>query len=382
MPTPPLTREQFQVCWDALQEHGRPYLAHRALGMNAKTFDHRIAVGRRNGWHLSDGARGVIQSAKLAPSEARGGWLHSYDDNGKKIGATYWKAPEAEQEDFLERVRAAFEGMAPAEPVEPPDRVAEDLCNVFPLFDVHWGMHAWGQETGSDDYDLKHAAADLKRAFEAVLKLTPFAEEAVLIVGGDFYHTDDNTNQTPAHKHTLDADGRYQKIIDTSIEAMSYVIGRIQSRHRKTTIRVLRGNHDPHSHHVLRVGLTQRYRNDGSVFIDNSPRDLFMHEWGRAAIFAHHGDKIDAREFTLKLADVCPFWSSSPHRYAYTGHRHKMGAERIGGLYWERLEPFCPPDSYGASWANRRALKADTYHKVSGRVLTAIDPIERASLGA
>ena len=278
----------------------------------------------------------------------------------------------------LERIRDAFEGMEAAAPVLPPERVSEDLCNVFPLFDVHWGMHAWGQETGSDDYDLKLAEADMMRAFEGVLQLVPSGDTAVLLIGGDFYHADDNSAQTPASKHNLDVDGRMHKVIETSIAIMAYVIQRLLERHRNVVIRVLRGNHDEHSHLVLKFSLDQRYREEPRVTVEKAPRDLFMFQWGRCAIFGQHGDKQKPVDLVLKLADVCPFWTDAPHRFAYTGHKHKMQAERIGGVWWERLDPFCPPDSYGATWVSRRALKADTYHKHTGRVLTAFDPIERA----
>ncbi|MBO8789046.1 hypothetical protein INP28_14880, partial [Staphylococcus aureus] len=85
-------------------------------------------------------------------------------------------------------------------PVPAPDRVQEDLCALWPLYDVHWGMHAWGVETGGDDYDLKLAEGDLIGAFERVLAMTPFVGHAVLLIGGDFFHSDDNTHQTPANR--------------------------------------------------------------------------------------------------------------------------------------------------------------------------------------
>lgn len=379
MPTPRLSDEDALEAWDAFVEYGSLDRAATALGMNYNKFRKRYHIARNRGLHLSAGAKAAVAQAGLNGVEAKGGWIHNYDDEGKKVGTTRWSAPSEEAtEDFLARLRTAFDGIRPARALAVPEHVAEDVCNVFPLFDVHWGMHAWGVETGGPDYDLKLAAGDMKLAFENVLQLTPAGDEAVLILGGDFYHIDDNTNETPGHAHKLDADGRYPKVLDTSIEVMAYVIDRIRERHRKTTIRVLRGNHDENSCHALRVGLAQRYRRVDNVVVDGGIRDLFMFQWGRTGIFAHHGDKMNANDFTHKLADVCPFWSASPHRYAYTGHKHKLGAERIGGLNWERLEPFCPADAYGASWVNRRALKADTYRKDKGRVGSAYDPIERA----
>jgi hypothetical protein len=305
-------------------------------------------------------------------------WAKTKPDDGGLSYSVLLK-PEPLPDETLYRIREAFEGMTPAVPVIPLEHVLSDLCNVIPLFDVHFGMRAWGLETGGPDYDVEIATADLKYAFEKVLQLTPMAERAVLIIGGDFFHADDNRSETPSNKHKLDTDGRHHRVIEDAIEALGYVIARVQSRHRETVIRVLRGNHDEHSHMVLSFALSQRFRNDPSLTVDMSPRDLFMHQWGRAAIFAHHGDRAPPERLTLYVSDVCPFWSDTRHRHFYTGHIHKDTARDIGPLRWESLRAFCPPDAYaaGMGYAGRRAMRIDTYHKVDGRVLTAMDPIER-----
>lgn len=382
MPTPPLSDEAKREAIQLWRDHGRSVMAAaKASGLNYYTFRNRLDAAKRDGYAQSPGVASVISKSNLLPAEAQGGWIHAYDDAGRKIAATRWanEKDAADSEERLERIRAAFEGMTPAAPVSPPERVADDLCNLFPLYDVHWGMHAWGRETGGDDYDLKHAEQDLLQGIERLLHLAPMAEHGVLLIGGDWFHADDNTAQTPAHRHNLDVDGRMFKVIETAVRVLSFVIQRIQSRHRYTTVRVLRGNHDEHSHMVLTFALAERFGRDASVTVEKDPRDLFMFQWGRTAIFAHHGDKQKPVDLVLKLADACPFWSAAPHRYAYTGHRHKMAAERIGGVAWEQLDAFAPPDSYGSTWVSRRGLRAETFHKHSGRVLTAHDPLERAA---
>ena len=267
----------------------------------------------------------------------------------------------------------------PAVPVTQPDKFAEDLCNVFPLFDVHWGMHAWGKETRSQDYDLKNAAIDMKSAFEAVLQLSPKAKRAILVIGGDFFHADDNNAETPKSRHKLDVDGRFYKVVEEAIEVLAYVMDRLLAHHEEVIVCAIRGNHDEHSHMLLSVGLGQRYRQEPRVEVRKSRDGLFMEQWGRAAIFVHHGDKAPPERQALYLSDVCPFWSATRHRHYYTGHVHKDQARDIGPLRWESLRAFCPPDAYaaGMGYAGRRALRADTFHKINGRVLTAMDPIER-----
>lgn len=379
MPTPRLEDAVLHQSLDAWREHEcNARAAARTLGIPEKTLQSRINVAKARGLHLSEGARGVVESAKLAPVEARGGWLHSYDDDGKKIGATRWAVPDdgGADDDLIARMVEAFSAIPPAPPVEPPERVQEDLCTLWPLYDVHWGMQAWGAETGGPDYDLKLAEKDLLGAFERVLAQVPFTAQSVLLIGGDFFHADDNRNETPAHRHRLDSDTRFFKTVDVAINTLQFVVQRLLSKSKHVTIRVLRGNHDEHSHRFLTVGLNQRFRT-ADVTVVQDERDLFMFQWGRCALFAHHGDKQPPKEWILGLADKCPYYSTSPHRYAYTGHRHSFAAERIGGTLWQRLDAFCPPDAYGSTWTSRRAFGAEVFHRHYGRTQISHDPLER-----
>lgn len=381
MPTPPLSDEALRAvveAWRANECNSKLGAAAMDPPMNAKTFYTRLQCAKARGLHLSEGARGIVAAAKLAPVEAKGGWVHSYDTEGKKIGATRWAAPDdaVVEADMLARIADAFSGIPAAIPPAPPAHIQDDLCTLWPLYDVHFGMHAWGKETGGHDYDLKLAENDLIGAFERLLAMVPFTAEAVILIGGDFFHADDDTAQTPGHKHQLDVDGRVFKTIDTAIRALDFVIHRVLSKAAKVTVRVLRGNHDVHSHLYLTFALSERFR-ACDVVVEKDPRDLFMFQWGRTSIFAHHGDKMKPQDLVMRLADQCPFWSATPHRYAYTGHRHQMAAQRIGGVHWEQLDAFCPPDAYGSTWTGRRAFKAEVFHRQSGRVMSAHDPLER-----
>ncbi len=358
----------------AYQEHGSMRAAARALGVAESGYRKRMKK------HLAQGDPAIAASMRAVGTGMVPALTWAKTKPGEDgLSYSVLLKPEPVPDDLLYRIREAFEGMEPAPPVDPPENALEDYCNVIPLFDVHFGMHAWGKETGGQDYDTKLAASDLRQSIEKVLALTPHAAHGIIIIGGDFFHADDNRNETPANRHKLDVDGRHQKVIASSIETLSLLIGRVQSRHTKTTICILRGNHDEHSHLVLKFALAERYRMNSRVEVDVTPRDLFMAQWGRAAIFAHHGDKAPPERLTLYVSDICPFWSETRHRHFYTGHIHKDQARDIGPLRWESLRAFCPPDSYaaGMGYAGRRAIRVDTYHKRDGRVLTAIDPIER-----
>jgi hypothetical protein len=297
-----------------------------------------------------------------------------------EIGYSLMLKPEAEPpEAVAERIRAALESMVPAEPVVAPETVMADLCAVYPLMDAHVGMMGWGRETGAQDYDLAHAAKDMRHAFAKVLALTPAAEQAVLLIGGDYFHSDDTKSETPANRHKLDVDGRFWKVLDVGIGIIAETVHQLLQKHSRVLVRVLRGNHDPHSSMTLNFALAERYRNEPRIMVEKEPRDLFMMQWGKCAIFAHHGDKGKPQQMALYLSDVCTFWSQTRHRHYLTGHVHHDQAKDFGPLRWESLRAFCPPDAYaaGMGYGARRALQSITFHKQDGLVLRALDPIDR-----
>lgn len=365
-----------QEALDAVQEHGSIRAAARALGQSYSNF-HRKYHTAKHKIELDPAIQDSMTAVGtgLVPALA---WAKTKNPDGTSYSVLL-KPQQETPESMAEMMAAAFEGIEPAPPVTPPENVMADLCSVYPLMDVHLGMHAWGRETGGDDYDLKLALGDMRHAFAKVLAITPQSDTGVLIVGGDFFHADNNNAETPASKHKLDVDGRFDKVVDAGITILVETIDRLLARHDNVIVRALRGNHDENAFRILRVGLSAWYRNEPRVTVDSGPRDLFMYQWGRCALFAHHGDKAKPQQAALYVSDVCPFWSETRHRHFLTGHVHHDQAKDVGPLRWESLRAFCPPDAYAASmgYGARRALQSMTFHKQDGLVLRAMDPIER-----
>ena len=368
------TGEDYEAAYQRL---GSNSAVAREFGVTEKA----VRMGRRRlkvRQGLDPGVNDALARTGISPDNARFGYRRVKDEDGS-FNTVFWRMPESSQQEVLDRIREAFDDVRPADPIPTPANLNDDLCTMYPLFDVHMGMHAWGRETGGDDYDIRHAEADLRKSLAEVLALTPPAQSAILLIGGDFFHADDNSAQTPASKHSLDVDGRHFKVVDLGIRMVLRAVDAILAKHDNLTIRVMRGNHDEHSHMVLTFGLDGHYRDEPRVTVIKDPRDIFMHHFGRTAIFAHHGDKIDFHQLTLLLSDQFPQWSETRHRYAYTGHTHKDQVRDFGAIKWESLRAFCPPDAYGSRYASRRSMQALTFHRDRGLVLRAFDPVERAA---
>lgn len=375
MTTKPVDEAEMAKCRAAVAAHGGNVTqAAKALGMSRGTLQSRM---KRDNMDPAIANSMAAVGTGLEPTLA---WIKT-KATADTPGYSVLLKPQEAPDDMLARIRDAFEGMHPAPLAVAPEVVMADLLTVYPVMDAHIGMHAWGRETGDQDFDLKLALSDMRMAFAKVCALTPASAEGLLLIGGDFFHSDDTYAETPANKHKLDVDGRHFKVLEAGVMILAETIERLLSKHNHIRVRALRGNHDPHSHIILTMAMSQRYRDNPRITIDMDPRDVFMMQWGKCAIFAHHGDRGKPQQMALYLSDVCPFWSETRHRHYMVGHVHHDHAKDLGPLRYESLRAFCPPDAYaaGMGYGARRALQSMTFHKTDGLVLRAIDPIQRTN---
>ena len=342
----------------------------KALGISESGVKRRLE--RARAWLNADPA--AKQAATVAGSEMipHSFWVKS------DTHSIYYKTPQDDSAapDLLATIADAFKDI-PAYRPNPVAHVGNGLMTVYPVMDAHFGMFAWGKETGGPDYDLDHAERDLASAFDAIWSVSPRADTAVLILGGDTLHADDNRAETPQSKHKLDTDGRHFKSVEVALRAVCRIIDGLAERHSRVIVRILRGNHDPHSHIILTFALNERYRLADMVEIDMSPRDLFTIRHGKSLIAAHHGDRSPPQRLAMSIADECPFWSETRDRHILTGHIHHDSVKDFPGVKWWSLRAFCPADEYGSMFGPRRALQSMTFHDKKGLVLQAIEPILR-----
>lgn len=370
MPTPPLSPELCQQAWDAFQAHGTKKAAAAALGLPPNTFDSRLNVAKSRGLHLSPGVSGVLELARLAPNEAQGGWLHSYDGDGKKVAATYWRPMAEAQEDMISRIRAAIEGMAPAPVFAAPEYVDADLLTVYPIADRHNGMRAWGRETG-EDYDSKIASARLIEWMGRCVASAPASAVGVVLDIGDGEHINDATNQTPKSKHPLDADGRLFMTLETSVESLCAAVELALTKHERVIARILPGNHNPTLYLAVMFAVAERYREHPRVKVQKVPGEYWVHQHGKVMLAAHHGDKAKAPQLVHFFADeYAPIWGKTRHRVVFTGHMHHEKTRDIGGMTHEQLRAVSARDAYAVShaYSARAQLQAITYDKERGEI--------------
>lgn len=341
----------------------------RMMGKSERAVKGLIERARK--WQSADPAARVAASVAKSEVIPHSFWLKT------DTHSIYYKTPQdSEQADILADIADAFKDIPPWRPVARPAR-GNNLMTVYPLVDAHFGMKSWGRETGGQDYDLHHAERDIKAAFSGLWDETPQSDHAVLILGGDTLHADDNQGHTQSRAHVVDTDGRLYKTSQVAIGAICWAIEGLARRHHRVTVRVLRGNHDPHAHLILHFALRERYRRTEIVWIEDSARDLYWIRHGRSLIAAHHGDKSGPQRLAMVLSDTCPEWSATRDRHIFTGHIHHDSIKDYPGVKWWSLRAFCPPDEYGSHFGGRRALQSLTFCDKNGLKRHAIEGIYR-----
>ena len=294
----------------------------KQMGISEYAVKRRLAGARK--WKDSDPA--AQHAATVAGSNAipHSFWVKT------DTHSVYYQTPKDDtRQDLIETLRDTLTDIPPYQP-GPVDPIHDNRLTVYPLVDAHFGMRAWGKETGGPDYDLALAEQDIKTAFAKLWADIPATDDALLILGGDTLHADDNEGHTQSRAHVVDTDGRLYKVTEVAIRAVCWIIDGLLDLHHKLTVRVLRGNHDPHSHVALHFALAARY---GDMIV-SAERDLYWYRHGRSLIAAHHGDKGTAQRLCMVLADTCPEWSVTRDRHIFTGHIHHDSVKDFPGVKW------------------------------------------------
>lgn len=296
-----------------------------------------------------------------------------YDASGNQRGQ--WVKTTQDRE-ALDQMRDAViaglgsevRGLAPITP--PPARTNSDILAVYPLGDPHFGMHAWGREAG-EDFDLFEAERLTLAAIDRLVSTAPAAETAIILNLGDYFHTDDQSNQTPAHRHQLDVDSRFPKILEVGIRAMRHAIIRTLERHQKVIVRMEPGNHDPHATWALNMAMSAYFEDDPRVEIVMSPSKFWFYRFGQVLIGSTHGDTVKQEALLGVMAtDAYVDWGLSRFRYWYTGHVHHQAVKELAGVTCESFRTLAAKDAYAASHGYRagRDMRLIVHHKDYGEI--------------
>lgn len=295
-----------------------------------------------------------------------------YGEDGKP--KLQWVKTRVDQERVEVAMRAAIEAMAESipriEPTKGPEFGNEKLCNCYVVTDFHLGALSWHEESGAD-WDLKIAEKTLVRWFEQAIAQSPNAETAVLAQLSDFLHADGIEALTPASKHLLDVDSRFAKVVRVAIRVLRQVIDMLLAKHKRLHIIMADANHDPVSQIWLREWFGVLYENEPRVTVDRSPSPYNAFEFGKVALFYHHGHKRKVTNVAeVFAAQFREMFGRTKFAYAHTGHLHSIDVKENNLMIVEQHRTLAAPDAYAArgGWLSGRDAQVITYHSEHGEV--------------
>lgn len=356
---------------DAVEKHGSQRKAAAALGVAKSAIDGSIARLKRRA--ALQGYSPAHDMTHVVPDGFRvRGVSTYYDQEGKPRGQWVKSAVDADRQ--AEIMRAAVDAMAEdiprLRPVAPPSKVSEHLCNCYVITDYHLAMLAHREETGAD-WDVKIAENLLLDWFRQAISQSPAADVGVFAQLSDLLHSDGLEPLTPASKHVLDTDTRFYKIVRTVIRLLRQIIDMLLAKHSRVHIVMADANHDPVSQIWLREWLSVLYENEPRITVDQSPSPYNAFEFGRVALFFHHGHRRKvANVAEVFAAQFREMFGRTKYAYAHMGHLHSVDVKENNLMIVEQHRTLSAPDAYAArgGWLSGRDAKVITYHREFGEV--------------
>ncbi len=184
---------------------------------------------------------------------------------------------------------------------------------------------------------------------ELVQRASP-SEEALILNLGDYFHNNDQSNVTPGHKHQLDVDSRFFKVLVTGIQLFQDLIELALQKHDRVRVCCIPGNHDPESSKTLAIALAAFFHSNPRVRIDLPEEDLFFMRWGTTLIGACHGHKMKPERMAMAMSNMRPRdWGESLFRWFVFGHIHHETAKEVGTVRCESFQTIAAKDAYATS---------------------------------
>lgn len=357
---------------DALNETGSARKAAAVFGVNEKTIREAVAAAKKRaaiqGYSPEHDMTRTVPDAYNVKGTST---LYGKDGQQKlqwvKTQLDHSKAREAIEEWVGWLVKDAT-GLAPK--VAVPAYTKDDLLAVYPMGDPHFGMYAWKPEAG-EDFDLEIAERLTYAAIDRLVESAPPAKQALILELGDFFHSDNNTARTERSGNQLDVDTRWARVMQVGLRAMVRVITSALAKHEFVTVRIVAGNHDPHSSFALALGLDAYFRNEERVKIDLAPCVFWYFEFGKVLIGTTHGDTCKTDHLPGIMATDRPeAWGRTKYRHFYHGHIHHDSVKELPGCMVESFRTLAAKDAWHTSAGYRagRDMRVIVHHKEFGEI--------------
>lgn len=367
---------------DAVNEHGGYRAAARELGVNYTTIYTAIDGAKKKA-----ALQGYAPDHDMTKTAAEGyqvkGVSTLYDQDGQVKAQWVKTQVDSEQQEEIRKavVDELKKELKPVDPVSLNHRwdQPEEQLNLYTLTDIHIGMMAWHEEGGAD-WDLKIAEKAILQAFAYLIENSKPAKYGFFNQLGDALHSDGMLPVTPTHGHVLDQDGRFHKIVRTTIRIFRQVIMMLLQKHEEVIVLMAQGNHDLASSVWLQELFAVLHENDPRVDVIVSPLPFYAHRHGRCLLAFHHGHKAKLERLPdIMTSEFRELYGRTDKTYIHTGHLHHSHIKEFGSAIVEQHPTIAARDAHAShgGYEAERMMNCITYHKtrrVVGRVSYLLHP--------
>lgn len=196
--------------------------------------------------------------------------------------------------------------------------VTEKSCAVIALSDFHIDKKDIDGSTIQDHVDNYKAVTDqlLQRAYRA-----HNLEEIVLILGSDFFNTDNIHNATTNHTPQSVVspwDQSYEIAFDLMVDRISRMKQFCDTLH----VVFVPGNHDRTKSFYLTHALEVFFRGDKSIVFDRASTNRKVHIYGENMLCFHHGDCNNQKLPMVFATEFYKEWGQCRHKEILLGDKH------------------------------------------------------------
>ena len=292
----------------------------------------------------------------------------------KEGNVSGWVIANRDKEDQFDAMVEAWNevcvSIPKAEVSKPPRATMKDLLCDYTIGDAHIGMYAWAEEAG-DDWNLYKGVDIMRKAMNHLVYHAPAAETAYILDVGDYFHSDNNDNETSKSKNKLDVDTRWGKVLKVGIQAMIDLIDMALAKHKTVYYRAVCGNHNDHTSVMMNVAIQMRYSEEPRLVVLDKQNMFNYFQFGVNLLADTHGHTTKAENLPLIMAtDVPQMWAKTTNRIWRTGHVHHMSQKEYSGCSVITYRTLTPKDAWHASsgYRSNRDMRCTMYHRDRGTI--------------
>jgi len=363
--------ESQKSALEAVEKYGSIAKAAKELGRDVRSFKRLLKRAKQ-----TQARQGYAPEHDMVKTCPDGYFVKGVSgEDGTQISAQWVKtqADAKRQEELIQEAVEIWceEAKGKIRPVKIKNvEHDKDLLTIYPLGDPHFGLYCWGDETGKD-FDLEIAEAQLFAAIDYLVDKSPASERGVLCNLGDMFHSDNMEGVTARSKHSLDMDGRLQKVIQVGVRALRRCIHRMLEKHAQVEIVNAPGNHDHVLALALNVMMANIYENEPRVIVHSAPTMRHYIQHGKVLIGVVHGHQTRDNDLGAIMAtEKAKEWGDTEYRYFYRGHHHQDKVTELRGCKIEQFRTLAPKDAYaaGGGYLSGQDMKAIVHHAKHGEI--------------